>query len=328
MTTPIKKATDVYFTLNNGIKIPALGLGTVPPDDPSDVKDQVVTAIKAGYRLIDTAWYYGTEKYVGQALKEVFDEGIVKREDIFITTKVWPSFWHSPEKSLDISLKTLGLDYVDLFLQHWPVELHGDENGQPTAPKDDKGNLIYDDDPATGTKFIEVYQSLEKILDNTKKTRSIGVSNYSLPKIRQLLPRVKHVPVVNQIEYHPQLPQQNLVDFCNQHKIIIEAYSPVGGPGAPVLNLPLVQELAKKYDVSTNEIVDAYQILNGRIAIPRSSNLERIKSIVNLPDLSKEELDELYQIGVVNPTRYANDPWGYGLGFRWWEGDTLSKEFD
>ena len=119
-----------------------------------------------------------------------------------------------------------------------------------------------------------------------------------------------------------------MVDFCNEHKIIVEAYSPVGGPGAPVLNLPLVQELAKKYDVSTNEIVDAYQILNGRIAIPRSSNLERIKSIVNLPDLSKEELDELYQIGVVNPTRYTNDPWGYGLGFRWWDGDTLSKEFD
>lgn len=139
---------------------------------------------------------------------------------------------------------------------------------------------------------------------------------------------MKHVPVVNQIEYHPQLPQQNLVDFCNEHKIIIEAYSPVGGTGAPVLKLPLVQELAKKYDVSTNEIVDAYQILNGRIAIPRSSNLERIKSIVNLPDLSKEELDELYQIGVINPTRYTNDPWGYGLGFRWWEGDTLSKEFD
>lgn len=105
MSTTIKKATDVYFTLNNGIKIPALGLGTVPSGDPSGVKDQVVTAIKAGYRLIDTAWYYGTEKYVGQALKEVFDEGVVKREDIFITTKVWPSFWHSPEKIIGYFIK-------------------------------------------------------------------------------------------------------------------------------------------------------------------------------------------------------------------------------
>ncbi|CAI5758037.1 unnamed protein product [Candida verbasci] len=325
----MKLATEVTLKLNNGRTIPALGLGTVPSDDPKYVKDQVITAIKAGYRHVDTAWYYGTEKYVGEALKELFDEGVVKREDVFITTKVWPSFWHSPEKSLDQSLKTLGLDYVDLLLQHWPVCLHGDENGQPTQPKDSEGNLKYDDDPAEGTKFIDVYHSLEDILDNTDKVKSIGISNYSIPKLHQLLPKIKkHVPVVNQIEYHPQLPQQDLVDLCNENGIIVEAYSPVGGPGAPVLKLPLVKELAEKYDVSVNEIVDAYQILNGRVALPRSSNLERIKSIIKLPPLTKEELDELYQIGAKNPTRYTNDPWGYGLGFKWWEGDTLSKKFD
>ncbi|KAI3406088.1 ARA1 [Candida oxycetoniae] len=330
MSTPAaKKATDVYFTLNNGLKIPALGLGTVPSDNPEDVKDQVITAVKAGYRLIDTAWYYGTEKYVGQALKELFDEGVVKREDLFITTKVWPSFYHSPEKSLDQSLETLGLDYVDLFLQHWPIALHGDENGQPAAPKDENGDLKYDDDPVSGTKFIEVYNKLEDILDTTKKTKSIGISNYSIPKLRQLLPHIKkHVPVVNQIEYHPQLPQQDLVDLCQENKIIVECYSPVGSGGAPVLKLPLIQELAKKYNCSTNEIVNAYHILNGRVVIPRSSNLERIKSITGLPELTKEDLDELYQIGVKNPKRHINDPWGYGLGFRWWEGDTKSKTFD
>ncbi|CAK9439655.1 uncharacterized protein LODBEIA_P37550 [Lodderomyces beijingensis] len=326
---PAKKATDVYFTLNNGNKIPALGLGTVPSDDPADVKDQVVTAIKAGFRLIDTAWYYGTEKYVGEAIKQVIAEGIVKREDLFITTKVWPSFWHNPEKSLDQSLETLGLDYVDLLLQHWPICLHGDENGQPTQPKDEEGNLKYDDDPATGTKFIDVYHTLEDILDNTSKTKAIGVSNYSIPKLKQLLPKIKkHVPAANQIEYHPQLPQQDLVDLCTEHKIIVECYSPVGGPGAPVLKLPLVQELAKKYDTSVNEIVDAYQILNGRVALPRSSNLQRIASITGLPELTKEELDELYQIGAKNPTRYTNDPWGYGIGFRWWQGDDKSKSFE
>ncbi|KAK6884884.1 D-arabinose dehydrogenase [NAD(P)+] heavy chain [Candida tropicalis] len=326
----MRLATEIDIPLNNGTKIPALGLGTVASDDPKDVKDQVKAAIEAGYRHIDTAWYYGTEKYIGEALKELFDEGIIKREDLFITTKVWPSFWHNPEKSLDVSLNELGLDYVDLFLQHWPICLHGDENtGLPKVPKDDNGELIYDDDPVDGKKFIEVYHKLEDILENTNKVKSIGVSNYSIPKLRELLPNVKkHIPVINQIEYHPYLPQQDLVDYCNKNNIVISCYSPVGSFGAPVLKNPLIKELAKKYQVSENEIVNAYHILNNRVTLPRSSNLERIKSIIKLPELTKEEMDELYQIGVKDPQRFICDPWGYGLGFKWWKGDTLSKTFD
>ncbi|RCK66686.1 D-arabinose dehydrogenase [NAD(P)+] heavy chain [Candida viswanathii] len=323
-------ATEVDIPLNNGTKIPALGLGTVASNDPKDVKDQVKTAIKAGYRHIDTAWYYGTEKYVGEALKELFEEGVVKREGLHITTKVWPSFWHSPEKSLDQSLTDLGLDYVDLLLQHWPICLHGDKDtGLPKVPKDEKGELMYDDDPVTGTKFIDVYNAFEDILDNTSKVKSIGISNYSIPKLRELLPRIKkHAPVVNQIEYHPYLPQQDLIDYCAKNNIVVVCYSPVGSSGAPVLKNPLIKELAKKYEVSENEIVDAYHILNGRATLPRSSNLERIKTIIRLPQLTKEEMDELYQIGVKDPQRFICDPWGYGLGFRWWKGDTLSKTFD
>ncbi|CUM57203.1 uncharacterized protein AC631_03872 [Debaryomyces fabryi] len=321
-----KLATDVYFDLNDGHKIPALGLGTVPPEDKSAVRDQVITAVRSGYRHIDAAWYYGTEKYVGEALKVLFAEGY-KREDLFITTKVWPSFHHSPEKSLDESLSELGIDYVDLFLQHWPVCLSGDENGLPAGPKNEDGSLKYDDDPVDGVKFLETYSKLED-LKATNKVRSIGVSNYSIPKLRKLLQNAKIIPVVNQIEYHPQLPQQDLVDFCAKHKILIEAYSPVGSTGAPVLKLPYINELAEKYGVSVNEIANAYHILQGRITLPRSSNLERIKTNVRLPQLTKDELDKLYQIGVENPTRYITDPWGYGLGFKWWKGDILSKEFD
>lgn len=321
----MKLATSIYFDLNDGRKIPALGLGTVPPADPSEVKNQVLAAVKAGYRHIDTAWYYGTEKYVGQALQELFSEGVVSREEIFVTTKVWPSYYHNPEKSLDESLSVLGLDYVDLLLQHWPIALHGGSDGTPAKPQDENGNLLYDDDPSDGTKYIEVYKDLIRIRESTQKVKSIGVSNYSLPRLKTLLGKVDIVPAVNQIEYHCQLPQKDLTDFASEHNILIEAYSPVGSNGAPVLNVPLIKSLAEKYDVSTNEVAHAYHILQGRVALPRSSNLVRIRTNIRLPDLTTDELADLYQVGVKNPKRHINDPWGYGIGFKYWEGDSKSS---
>lgn len=320
-------ATKINFKLNTGNEIPALGLGTVPPDDPSTVKNQVLAAVRAGYRHIDTAWYYGTEKYIGQALQELFKEGY-KREDLFITTKVWPLYWHSPEKLLDTSLKDLQLDHVDLLLHHWPILVDGDENGQPTMPRNDDGTPRLVDDPANGTKYIEVYHELERIYKETDKVKQIGVSNYSIPKLRQLLKQAKVVPVVNQIEYHPQLPQQDLVDFCQEHGIIIEAYSPVGAEGAPVLELKEIKQLAAKYQCTENQVANAYHILQGRVTLPRLSNLDRIKDNAQIPKLTKDELASLYKAGEANPVRYHNEDWGYGLGFRWWQGDTLSKQFD
>lgn len=320
-------ATEIDIPLNNGQKIPALGLGTVPPEDPSEVKNQVITAVKAGYRHIDTAWKYGTEKYVGEALKELFDNNVVKREDLFITTKYWPTFYDNPEKSLDISLSALGLEYVDLFLQHWPVAFKSDANGEPPVPRDSDGKILFDDDPVDGKKFIESYQKLEKVLE-TSKTKSIGVSNYSIPKLRQLLKVAKYKPVVNQIEYHPQLPLKDLIQFNEENNIVILAYSPVGSNGAPVLKVPLIKQLAQKYEVTENEIAQAYHILEGRAVLPRSSNLERIKTIIRLPQLTKDEIQSLYQIGVDNPVRYINEDWGIGIGLRYWKNDTLSKEFD
>ncbi|EGV64546.1 D-arabinose 1-dehydrogenase (NAD(P)(+)) [Yamadazyma tenuis] len=319
-------STDVKITLNDGNVMPTLGLGTVHEGDAPDVKNQVVAAVRAGYRHIDTAWYYGSEKYVGEALKQIQEEGIAKREDLFITTKVWPSFHHHPERSIDDSLKELGIDYIDMVLQHWPICLSGDANGLPPTPFDNKGKLIYDDDPVNGTGYIKFYNRLEDYKFNTEKVKSIGVSNYSISRLELLLKnRKRYIPVVNQIEYHPQLPQKDLVNFCENNGIIVEAYSPLGGTGAPVLRAPMINELAAKYQVSPNEIAIAYHILEGRSVLIRSSNLGRIKTNIKLPPLTLEELASLYDVGVKRPTRYTNDPWGYGLGFKWWEGDTLSK---
>lgn len=324
MTSPL--ATSVTFPLNDGHKIPAQGFGTVPWDgDVKALKGQILTAVKAGWRHIDTAWYYGAEKWIGEALAELFQEGVVKREDLFITTKVWPSFAHSPEKSLDKSLSDLQLDYVDLFLQHWPIEFKGDPNGIPAVPKNNKGEILYDDDPVTGTKYIQVYKELERIKDETNKTRSIGVSNYSIQRLEKLIKEAKHIPVVNQIEYHPHLPQADLVEFCERHNIIVECYSPYGSEGAPILKLPLVQELAEKYKVTPGEVANAYHILEGRVTLPRSTKPDRIKETVHLPQLTQDELKQLYQIGVKEPKRYRSDPFGRGLGFKYWDGDNWSK---
>lgn len=315
-----KLATEVDFKLSNGKTIPGLGLGTVGGDDYSAVKDQVKTAIKAGYRHIDTARFYGTEPYVGEAIKESIEEGIVKREDLFVTTKVWPSFHKNPEESFKQSIKELQLDYVDLLLQHWPACFKNEDGtGQPFVPKDENGKVIFDDGTEDGSGFIDFYLRLEKLyLDNQDKIKSLGVSNYSIPSLERLLPKIKVVPVVNQIEYHPQLPQHDLVDYCSSQGIHISAYSPVGSSGAPVLKVPLIKELADKYKVSTNEIANAYHILQGRSTLPRSSNLARIKSTIKLPPLTTSELDQLYQVGVKNPTRYVKDPWGVDLGFNHW----------
>lgn len=314
-----KLATSITFKLSNGSSIPALGLGTVPSEDASEVKDQVKTAIKAGYRHIDTAWRYGTEIYVGEAIKESIEEGIVQRSDLFVTTKIWPVFHKNPQDSFKKSLEDLGLDYVDLLLQHWPLCFKCDNNeGDPPVPMDDDGNTLFDDQTDDGSGFIEFYKRIEELyLENPGKIKSIGVSNYSIPFLKKLLPEVKVIPVVNQFEYHPQLPQQDLINFCNEHKIHVTAYSPVGSKGAPVLRLPLVQKFADKYGVTTNEVANAYHILQGRSSIPRSSNLERIKTTVRLPSLTEEELDQLYQIGVKDPKRHIGGFFGADIGFKY-----------
>ncbi|KAG7883617.1 hypothetical protein KL938_002854 [Ogataea parapolymorpha] len=258
--------------LNNGTAIPVVGLGTVTPDDKKPILREVVrTAIlDAGYRHIDTAWYYGVEPILGEVLEEIFNEGKIKREDIFITTKVWPALWSNPQKSLDKSLKDLRVDYVDLWLQHWPLTFKSDENGQPPVPRDSSGKVIEDDGD-----FLDTYKKMVDIYKNSNKVKAIGVSNYSIGNLDRLLKETDVVPVINQIELHPQLPLNDLVEFCNKHKIVVEAYSPFGSNGAPVLELPLVKQLAEKYNVRPADILVNYHTASGRVALPRSRKIVR-----------------------------------------------------
>ncbi|GME89596.1 unnamed protein product [Ambrosiozyma monospora] len=307
-----ESALSIKLKLNNGIEAPAIALGTYNPKElHPKVKDAVKAAVKGGYRHIDTAWVYDTETYIGEALAELFAEGVVKREDLFITTKVWPTHWNDPAKSIDESLKRLGIDYLDLVLQHWPLTFKVDADGKPLL-KD--GKYVADDGDylVTWKKLIELQKK------DSKKIRSIGVSNYTVPYLERLLKETDVVPVVNQVELHPSLPQVELVKFSKEHGIITEAYSPLGSSGAPLLKLPIVKTLAKKYDVSPAEVLINYHSQSGRFAAPRSVNAERLAKGLKSVPLTADELKSLDQEGIDHPKRYINPSFARSVGYEHW----------
>jgi len=229
--------------LNNGIQIPQLGLGVyqIPPGK-STVK-AVKYALEIGYKHFDTAKIYGNESDVGKALKE----SDVKREDIFITTKVWNSDqgYDSTLKAFESSLKRLGLSYVDLYLIHWPVQ----------------------------GKIIETWKAMIKLL-NSGKVNAIGVSNYSINELKETIHSSDIVPAINQVEFHPFLNQKDLLQFCKSNVIQLEAYSPL--TRGERLNDPNIVRIAKAYDKTSAQILVRWSLQHDLVVIPKSSHEERI----------------------------------------------------
>ena len=239
------------FTLNTGAKIPAVGLGTWQ-SDPGEVKAAVAHALKAGYRHVDAAFVYGNENEVGEGLKEAFDSGI-KREDVFVTSKLWNTYHRKPEDCLDEGLKKLGLDYMDLYLIHWPVPM-SPNGSHPLFPRHPDGSRDLD----LEWSHIDTWKNMEKLL-KTGKTKAIGVSNYSKKFLEDLLPHCTVVPAANQIENHPYLPQQEISEFCKEKGILVEAYSPLGSTGSPLFQEEGVQEVAKKHNVGPGTVLISWQ---------------------------------------------------------------------
>jgi len=244
---------ETYFTLNTGAQIPALGLGTWQSDQ-GQVATAVEHALKVGYRHIDAAFVYGNENEVGEGLKRAFDAGVCRREDVFVTSKLWCTYHRKPEECLDEGLKRLGLDYVDLYLMHWPVPMNPNGN-HPLLPKKEDGSRDLDIDTWS---HIKTWKELEK-LAKTGKTKAIGVSNYSVKFLEELLPHCETIPAANQIENHPYLPQQEIADLCEKKGIRVEAYSPLGSTGSPLFKEEGVQEVAKKHSVGPGTVLISYQ---------------------------------------------------------------------
>jgi diketogulonate reductase-like aldo/keto reductase len=256
---------ETVFPLNIGREIPALGLGeyllakelTVLTysgtwqSKPGEVESAVEYALSVGYRHIDAAYSYGNEEEVGDGLRKAFEAGL-KREEVFVTTKLWSTHHKRVQENLEMSLEKLDLEYIDLYLMHWPVAMNPNGNHTlfPTTPD---GNRDVD----FSRHHVDTYLDMEKLI-LTGKVRAIGVANYSVRYLEELLARASIVPAVNQIENHPLLPQDDVSDFCKARGIHITAYSPLGSSGSPLLGLPVVEQIATKHGVSPASVLLSY----------------------------------------------------------------------
>ena len=253
---------------------------------------------------------YQNEQEVGAGLEAAFSKGICKREDIFVTTKLWCSFHSRVGQALDESLQKLGLDYIDLYLMHWPVPMNPKGN-HPLIPKHPDGSRDLD----KSWSHTKTWTQLEALIP-TGKAKSIGVSNYSVPYLNELLSTVKITPAVNQIENHPHLPQQEIVDYCQKHDIHVTAYSPFGSTGSPLFKDEAVTTLAQKHNVTPGCVLLSYQISRGVSVIPRSVTPSRIKENMDSTTLAPEDVAALDAIHKKQGfKRYVYPSFGVDLGF-------------
>lgn len=281
-----------YITFTNGDKMPMLGLGTWK-SAPGEVYQAVLWALEAGYRHIDCAAVYQNEKEVGSALSKAFSDGLVKRDEVFITSKLWNNAHeeHMVEVGLNQTLSDLKLDYLDLYLIHWPISL----KSEVMFPKGGDDYLTYQQVPLTST-----WSGMEK-LKKSGKARHIGVSNFNIAKLNMILQSAEIAPEMNQIELHPYLPQNRLVDFCENKGIAVTAYSPLGSGDRPkgrrreddpvLLEEKSIHDIAKKYSVSPAQVLISWAIHRNTAVIPKSVSNERIKQNLASKDVILDSSD-------------------------------------
>lgn len=262
-------------TLNNGVRMPWLGLGVFKASEGGELEKAIKFAINEGYRSIDTAAMYGNEEGVGRVIKDCS----IPREELFITTKVWNDD-HGYERTLaafEESRKKLDLDYIDLYLIHWPV----------------KG------------KYKETWRALEQLYKDAK-VRAIGVCNFNIHHLEDLLKECEITPMVNQVEYHPLLNQEELNEFCKKNKIQLEAWSPL--MRGDVMNQPILADLAQKYGKTPAQIVLRWDLQNEVVTIPKSVNEKRIKENADIFDfeISEEDMNKINNMNINK--RYGPDP--------------------
>ncbi len=271
------KITDIQgtFTLHNGVEMPYFGLGVYLSKDGQEVSNAVKWALEAGYRHVDTASVYENEAGVGEGIRT----SDVPREDVFLVSKVWNTDqgYDTTLRAFEASLQRLGTDYLDLYLIHWPV----------------------------AGKYKETWKALERLYAE-KRIRAIGVSNFMQHHLEDLLTEAMVVPMVNQMEFHPYLVQQPLLDFCNANRIQYEAWSPM--MQGRIFKDPAFQELAGKYQKTIAQIVLRWDLQKGVMTIPKSSKKERILANADLFDFEISLEDMKFLDAMDQGKRFGPDP--------------------
>ncbi|WP_158915208.1 aldo/keto reductase [Caulobacter sp. S45] len=268
--------------------IPAIGFGTLIRD-PGAAKQAIKTALEVGFRHLDSAELYGTEDIAGHAMREAFEAGTVRRKEMFVTTKLWNNN-HRPERvgpALEASLHRLQLDYVDCYLIHTPFAFPpGDEQ----HPKDEHDQVIYD----TGVTLVETWRAMESLVDEGG-CRTIGLSDIRLDKLKEIVAVARIKPAVVQVESHPYLPEWELLDFCHEQGIVLQAFAPLGHGMEPrVTEDPVITAIARRVHKTPAQVALAWAVQRGTALLTTSTNPDRIRENFDISPLPDDALREMH----------------------------------
>jgi diketogulonate reductase-like aldo/keto reductase len=269
--------------------IPAAGFGTLIPD-PLATRQATRAALEAGFRHLDAAERYRNEDAVGVAIQDAFKAGTLRREDLFVTTKLWNSN-HRPERvrpAFDASRRRLQLDTIDCYIIHTPFAFRpGDEQD----PRDARGQVIYD----TGVTLVETWRALERLVDDGV-CKSIGLSDVTLPKLQEIVAVARIKPAMVQVESHPYLPEWELLEFCRKHGIVLQAFAPLGHAMEPsVLDDPVMTSIARRVHKTPAQVALAWAVQRGTAFLTTSTKPHRIQENFDISTLPEDAMQEIRQ---------------------------------
>jgi diketogulonate reductase-like aldo/keto reductase len=278
--------TKIPLTNGSGA-MPALGFGTLIPN-LTDTITATRAALEAGFRQLDSSERYRNEKEVGEAMQEVFKEGKIKREEVFIATKLWNNH-HRPERvkpAFEASLKRLQLDYLDLYLIHTPFAF---QPGDEQDPRDESGQVIYDD----GVTLLDTWGALESLVDEGK-CRAIGLSDVNVDKAKEIFESARIKPAVVHVESHPYLPEWELLEFCQQNGIVLQAFAALGHSTEPkLLDDPVITSIAKRVNKTPAQVLLAWALQRGTALLTTSKTPSRIKENFDVSTLPEDAMREI-----------------------------------